>query len=90
MRTRENRNGQMRACRSILHPLLDIKMLRSDDMEAAMDRSVDAMEACTPAAEECPRWIKVPSKVGQMARARTVQSANGVDEQLDAESFVGP
>lgn len=62
--------GQLRNLPPPLHPLFDTDRLSLDDVEASMDRYVDAVESGRAAAEGWPEWINIPSKIGQVATAR--------------------
>ncbi len=62
--------GQLRNLPEVLHSLFDTDRLSLDDIEASMNRYVDAMEAGRAADDGWPDWINVPSKVGQVATAR--------------------
>ena len=62
--------GQLSRLPEHLHPLFDTDSGSLDDIEEAMDRYVDGMEAGSAAAEGWPEWINIPSKIGQVATAR--------------------
>ncbi|MBO9451153.1 SDR family NAD(P)-dependent oxidoreductase [Tropicibacter sp. R16_0] len=62
--------GQLRNLPPHLHPLFDTDAMSLDDIEASMDRYVNAMEAGTAEKEGWPGWINIPSKIGQVATAR--------------------
>ena len=62
--------GQLRNLPPRLHPLFDTDRLSLDDVEASMDRYIEAMEAGRGEEEGWPEWINTPSKVGQVATAR--------------------
>lgn len=61
--------GQLRNPPAPLHPLFDTDRLSLDDIEANMDRYVEAMEAGRATSEGWPAWINIPSKIGQVATA---------------------
>lgn len=62
--------GQLSNLPPQLHPLFDTDTLSLDDIEANMDRYVDAMETGKAKQEGWPDWINIPSKIGQVATAR--------------------
>ena len=62
--------GQLRNLPPQLHALFDTDRLSLDDIEASLDRYVEATEAGRGAEEGWPEWINVPSKIGQVATAR--------------------
>lgn len=62
--------GQLRNLPAPLHLLFDTDRLSLDDIEANMDRYVEAMEAGRATSEGWPEWINIPSKIGQVATAR--------------------
>ena len=62
--------GQLKNLPAHLHPLFDTETMSLDEIEASMDRYVEAMEAGTAEADGWPDWINVPSKIGQVATAR--------------------
>ncbi|MEM7023398.1 MAG: SDR family NAD(P)-dependent oxidoreductase [Pseudomonadota bacterium] len=62
--------GQLHRLPSNLHPMFDTDTLSLDDIEASMDRYVEAVEAGRAADEGWPEWINIPSKIGQVATAR--------------------
>ena len=62
--------GQLRRLPAHLHPWFDTDSLSLDDIEANMDRYVDAVETGRAASQGWPEWINIPSKIGQVATAR--------------------
>ena len=62
--------GQLRRLPENLHPLFDTETQSLADIEDAMDRFVDEMEAGRSAQNGWPDWINIPSKIGQVATAR--------------------
>ncbi len=62
--------GQLRNLPESLHSFFYTDRLSLDDIEASMDRYVNAMETSSATKEGWPDWINVPSKIGQVASAR--------------------
>ena len=62
--------GQLSRLDARLRALFDTERLSLDDIEASMDRYVEAVENGKAAEEGWPEWINVPSKIGQVATAR--------------------
>lgn len=62
--------GQLGRLPTHLHPLFDTDRLTLDDIENAMDRYIDAMEAGSVVTDGWPDWINIPSKIGQVATVR--------------------
>lgn len=62
--------GQLKTLPPHLHARFDTDKVTLDDIEAALDGYVDAMERGSATAEGWPDWINIPSKIGQVATAR--------------------
>lgn len=62
--------GQLSRLDDRLHAQFDTDRHSLDDIEASMDRYVEAMENGHATEEGWPEWINIPSKVGQVATAR--------------------
>lgn len=62
--------GTLRNLRPSLHHHFDVEQARLEDIEAAMDHYVAAVEEGTARDEGWPEWINIPSKVAQVASAK--------------------
>lgn len=54
-----------------LHQYFDVDSASLEDIDAAMDHYVTAVESGTAEAENWPEWINVPSKIGQLPWRRS-------------------